>query len=224
MDPEFFGRAFLATTSPELNDDDYVEMPDLTDDSDWDYDSDEDTVYRRSSTTPLARAVDYATDSSSSSTTYDYGSDQDYFECEDTPDHRTYMAQTASGAPNVWENSSGLSIDNSMSSSISTASVEWIPRYIYVDPKFMLTDNSQTSFSARSAPDYVVDSGCSTHMVPSSHVLFNESPIGSTVRFGVASARACSVGDSSVFTSFGEELCCKGLTEEGRQCIVKING
>ena len=79
-----------------------------------------------------------------------------------------------------------------------------------------------SSFSAEQRlSNCVVDSGCSTHMVPSDTVLYNETAISTSVRFGVSSSRATSVGDAKILTSLGEEIVIKqAIKVEGLSVFV----
>jgi hypothetical protein len=58
-------------------------------------------------------------------------------------------------------------------------------------------------------------------MVPSGHHLVRESAISSTVRFGVATSKATSMGDSSVTTSYGHQVhFSKAIKVEGLSVIL----
>jgi hypothetical protein len=73
---------------------------------------------------------------------------------------------------------------------------------LYVNSKFI---SSHSSFVA-SPLEIVVDSGCSSHMVPDNFPLSDETPTNTAVHFGVSSSHSVSVGNGSVSTSFGHSL------------------
>ena len=112
------------------------------------------------------------------------------------------MARGSSGTSSQRRNTSQQQSSNGS----RQASFDFLRRsVIFVNPRFM--DTSSSAFTAASADiDFVVDSGCSTHMVPARMGLLNESPVESTIRFGVSSSRASIIGDASVQTSLGETI------------------
>ena len=95
-----------------------------------------------------------------------------------------FMARGANGTPSQKDSSNQQSLNGTRQNlnQILQRSL------IFINPRFL--DSSSQAFTADGADvDFVMDSGCSTHMVPASMTLFNETPITTTVRFGVSSCR-----------------------------------